>query len=153
MKHHRHPIKPLAALFALTLAAAHAVGPYYTEDGRILSGMSYDKPNPAAVAPLVIVMEGLDPASARFGKILDQVRLRRPSLSAQDFVARLRRGEVFSVDVPVKQAVCRSCNGCGKINDPKAKSADRKSPCPVCKNTGKTPATRKCLIRWSKPKT
>jgi hypothetical protein len=145
-------MKALTVFFSLITFAANAGGPYYTEDGRILSGMSYDKPAKHALPPLIVAMENVDPESPLFAKVLALVQTRRQSMTASDLVRRLKNGEVFSVTAPVNPARCPGCDGWGKVRDAAAKTPDRKSPCIQCKGTGKTPASQKCVIRWKDPK-
>jgi hypothetical protein len=141
----------MKTILTLVLFASLAHGQYVTEYGRPLDGMSFSPPPRKSLPPLLIYMEGIDPASQRFTKILEQVRVRRDGLTVEKFTRHLQQGGSFTINVPVKQTGCPDCSGWGKISDPQAKTPDRKSPCNSCKGTGKTPGTRECHIRWKNP--
>lgn len=138
-------MKTIALLLALTLTAA---AQYYTYDGRPLNGMSFDDP-PAAPPrePVTVFVKDIDPASAKFAMIFKAVSARYEVNEAR-FIELLKSGKTFYVTMPAKQSNCTPCSGWGKVHDSQSTSADRKSPCKICRGSGKTPATLPAILRW-----
>ena len=86
----------------------------------------------------------------RFVALHKELVVSNPGLTLDSLYSRLLAGETFRLERPDKPAVCKGCNGFGKVPDKGSsyRSKDGKLECPDCKGVGKFDSVRVILIKW-----
>lgn len=89
-------------------------------------------------------------ADPRFAALHKELVALQPALTLDSLYSRLLAGETFRLERPDKPAVCKGCNGFGKIPDKGSsyRTKDGKLECPDCKGLGKIDSVRVILIKW-----
>lgn len=70
-----------------------------------------------------------------------------PIMTIQDFVARLKKGESFIIQIDGRKIPCRVCGGTGKVTDNSSKES-RKILCDTCDGSGGSHSSAQYRVLW-----
>lgn len=102
------------------------------------------------LAELEYPIRNIGKADPRFAALQKEVAQKGPKLTLDELYSKLLAGETFHLERAQPAAVCKECNGFGRVADKGTgyRKGDGRIPCPICRGEGKVIPIQPLLLKW-----